>query len=66
MSGSLRGFENQINVEKLRTVFVAFQEFFGMREVRLAVSRLADTGEEKHRFAGGELPWFDRRLWEGR
>jgi hypothetical protein len=44
-------------VEKLRTVLVAFQDFFGgMREGRLEVSRLADIGEEKYSVCGRRAP----------
>jgi flavin reductase (DIM6/NTAB) family NADH-FMN oxidoreductase RutF len=45
----LEGYENRIDADKLRPVFMAFQELFGMRKGKLEASRLADIGEENYR-----------------
>jgi flavin reductase (DIM6/NTAB) family NADH-FMN oxidoreductase RutF len=45
----LEGYENRIDSEKLRLVFMAFQDFYGMRRGKLEESRLAQIGEESYR-----------------
>ncbi len=45
----LEGFENRVDVERLRPLFMVFQEFFGMRRGRVEESRLAKIGEENYR-----------------
>jgi flavin reductase (DIM6/NTAB) family NADH-FMN oxidoreductase RutF len=45
----LEGYENRIDSEKLRLVFMAFQDFYGIRREKLGESRLAQIGEENYR-----------------
>jgi flavin reductase (DIM6/NTAB) family NADH-FMN oxidoreductase RutF len=45
----LEGYENRIDSEKLRLVFMAFQDFYGMGMGKLGESRLAQIGEENYR-----------------
>ena len=40
---------NRINPDKVKPVFVVFQEFYGMNSGRLGKSRLADVQEEMYR-----------------
>ena len=46
---TLRGFPDRIDPDKVRPVFLVFQEYYGMREGRLGRSRLADVQEEMYR-----------------
>jgi flavin reductase (DIM6/NTAB) family NADH-FMN oxidoreductase RutF len=43
----LEGYENRIDSEKLRLVFMAFQDLYGMARGKLGESRLAQIGEER-------------------
>jgi hypothetical protein len=45
----LEGYENRIDSEKLRLVFMAFQDFYGVGRGKLGESRLAQIGEENYR-----------------
>jgi hypothetical protein len=45
----LEGYENRIDSEKLRLVFMAFQDFYGMGRGKWGESRLAQIGEENYR-----------------
>ena len=43
------GHANRVNPDKVKPVFVVFQEFYGMKSGRLSKSRLADIQEEMYR-----------------
>lgn len=45
----LEGFENRIDSENLRPLFMVFQDFFAMRRGKLENSRLAEIEEENYR-----------------
>jgi flavin reductase (DIM6/NTAB) family NADH-FMN oxidoreductase RutF len=51
----LEGFENRVDVDKLKPLFMVFQEFFGMRPGRVEDSRLAEIGEENYRGLTGTV-----------
>jgi flavin reductase (DIM6/NTAB) family NADH-FMN oxidoreductase RutF len=54
----LDGFENRVDVERLRPLFMVFQEFFGMKRGMVEGSRLAEMGR---RTIGVEL---DASFWQ--
>lgn len=51
----LKGYENRVDAEKLRPLFMAFQEFFGMRRGKVEDSKLAGIGEENYRGLTGTV-----------
>jgi flavin reductase (DIM6/NTAB) family NADH-FMN oxidoreductase RutF len=51
----LEGFENRVDVDKLKPLFMVFQEFFGMRPGKVEDSRLAKIGEENYRGLTGTV-----------
>ncbi|KAE9378298.1 hypothetical protein N431DRAFT_399870 [Stipitochalara longipes BDJ] len=51
----LDGFENRVDVEMLRPLFMVFQEFFGMKRGKVEKSRLAEIGEENYRGLTGTV-----------
>jgi flavin reductase (DIM6/NTAB) family NADH-FMN oxidoreductase RutF len=51
----LEGFENRVDAGKLRPLFMAFQEFFGMRRGKVDESRLAGIEEENYRGITGTV-----------
>lgn len=49
----LEGHPNRVNAEKWKPMIMMFSDFFGLRDGKLAHSRLADIEEEKYRLPGG-------------
>ena len=51
----LLGHKNRIDAERLRPVFMVFQDYYGMGRQKLEMSRLVDIDEELYRLPPGHV-----------